>query len=314
MPPLTLSVILPNYNHAKYLPACLESLVKQTRQPDEIVILDDASTDNSLEIIEDYARRYPYIRIDRAEKNRGAVRNINAGVGLARSDYLYFCGADDIVLPNLFEKSLAMLESHPQAGLCFSDPASFTENENGQRQINENRLSLSAAPVYFSPDELARLARRKRVLISGMSVIKRSAVIEAGCFLPELKWHCDFFLNFTIAFRYGACYVPGYLNLWRVLDTGFFAGGLQKKGAQQEVVNELLRLLYSEKYRDVLERFQKSGAMAFAPLAMFTFFKDRKYRPFLTLPFLRHAAVTDVFWSLPLPIQKIIRKLRSKAG
>jgi glycosyltransferase involved in cell wall biosynthesis len=314
MPPLKLSVILPNYNHAKYLPACLDSLIKQTRQPDEIVILDDASTDNSLQIIEDYGRRYPVIRIDRAEKNRGAVGNINTGVGLARGEYLYFCAADDIVLPDLFEKSLGLLEQHPEAGLCFSDPASFTEDEKGKRTVNSNAMGLSPVPTYFSPDELVRLSRRRRVLISGMSIFKRSTVIEAGCFLPQLKWHCDFFLNFTIAFRHGACYIPGYLNLWRVTDSSFFSGGLKKKGAQREVVNDMLDLLHSEKYRDVLQHFQKSGAMAFAPLSMFTLLRDKKYRPFLTLPFLRHAAVTDIFWNLPPPVQKMIRNLRAKIG
>jgi len=59
----TLSVIMSNYNHSRFLPEALDAIVNQSRQPDEFIIIDDASTDNSVEIIQSYASRYPFIKL-----------------------------------------------------------------------------------------------------------------------------------------------------------------------------------------------------------------------------------------------------------
>ena len=307
----TLSIILPNYNHAKYLPECLGSLFQQSVQPLEIIIIDDASTDNSVSIIEDFARKHPTIRFYKNEQNRGVVFGMNRGVELARGEYVYFAGADDLVLPGLFEKSLRMLEEQKDAGLCCSDPASFVAEPGKEpTTINENRLRLSPGPACFTPDQIVRLARRKWLLITGMSVMKRSAIVEAGGFLPELKWHCDFFLVFSIAFRHGICYLPERLNMWRSTPGSYMATGLRNLREQRAVVERILDLLHTPKYSDVLPRFRESGVLAFAPRVTFTILANRKYWSFLNLALLKRAVPSDIFWTLPSWLQRIIRRLR----
>jgi hypothetical protein len=69
----TVTVLLCNYNHAFYLPDSLGGICTQTRPPDEVIVLDDGSTDNSLEIIEQFVQRYPFIRILKNERNRGLL-------------------------------------------------------------------------------------------------------------------------------------------------------------------------------------------------------------------------------------------------
>lgn len=315
MAPPTLSVILPNYNHAKFLPQCLESLLRQSVQPLEIVIIDDASTDNSVTLIEEFARKNAIIRFYQNERNQGVIFGMNKGVELARGEYVYFAGADDLVLPGLFEKSMRMLAEHKEAGLCCSDPASFVADHGKEpTTINENRLHLSSAPAFFTPDQIVDLARRKRALITGMSVMKRSAILEAGGFLKELKWHCDFFLVFSIALRRGVCYIPERLCMWRSTPGSYLASGLHNWREQRQVVEHILDLLHTPRYSDVLPRFRKSGVLAFTPRVTFTILANRKYWPFLNLALLKRAVPSDIFWTLPHSLQRIIRKLRGILG
>ncbi len=80
---MKLTAVLPNYNHAEYLPHALNALLAQTRPADELIVIDDASTDNSVAIIEGYLARHPNIRFVRNAGNLGTVSNINRGLEMA---------------------------------------------------------------------------------------------------------------------------------------------------------------------------------------------------------------------------------------
>src|SRR5262245_37337052 len=112
-----LSALIPNYNHARYLGECLDALLSQSRPPDEIIVVDDASTDDSFEVISGFARREKRIQAFRNERNLGTIGTLNRALSLARGVYCYGGATDDYVLPGMFENSLGLLERHPRAGL-----------------------------------------------------------------------------------------------------------------------------------------------------------------------------------------------------
>src|SRR5687768_4683791 len=114
------SVVMPNYNHGRYLARSLPAVLGQSLPPLEVIIIDDASTDNSADIIQDFARRYPLIRFHRQDRNQGVVAAMNLGLNLARGQYIYYAAADDEALPGLFEKSLTLLSRYPDASLSCS--------------------------------------------------------------------------------------------------------------------------------------------------------------------------------------------------
>lgn len=93
------SVIVPIYNSGKYLPSCIESITNQTYQNIEILLIDDGSKDNSLEICKDYARRDNRIKVLHQE-NQGVSAARNAGIELAEGTYLTFVDSDDELLEN----------------------------------------------------------------------------------------------------------------------------------------------------------------------------------------------------------------------
>lgn len=108
------SVIVPNYNYARYLPDRMESILNQTLQDFEVILLDDCSTDNSVEVMDRY-RNNPHVsQIVRNDHNSGSpFVQWEKGLALARGRYVWIAEADDLAEPHLLEREVAVMEHNP---------------------------------------------------------------------------------------------------------------------------------------------------------------------------------------------------------
>ena len=96
-----ISIAIATYNGAKYLPEQLDSLLAQSRLPDELIIVDDKSSDNTLNIIKDFQDRAPFkVIIEQNEKNLGYTQNFNKALEKTRGDLVFMCDQDDVWLPD----------------------------------------------------------------------------------------------------------------------------------------------------------------------------------------------------------------------
>lgn len=98
------SVIVPVYNSEKELRPCLDSLVEQTEKDIEIIVIDDGSTDKSIEIEEEYKNNYSNIKVYKNQVNLGQSETRNRGIQLAEGDYITFLDSDDYVNPEMYEE------------------------------------------------------------------------------------------------------------------------------------------------------------------------------------------------------------------
>lgn len=98
-----ISVIVPVYNSSEFLRTCLDSLVSQTLKDLEIIVIDDCSTDNSLSILNEYAQKYPQIRVFHNQQNIGQGATRNRGIKLSTGEYIGFVDSDDYINPRMFE-------------------------------------------------------------------------------------------------------------------------------------------------------------------------------------------------------------------
>jgi glycosyltransferase involved in cell wall biosynthesis len=105
----TLSIVMPVYNVAAYLPRCLESLAALNPPPDEIIVVDDGSTDDCPRILAEFAPRLPQMRVIRQE-NGGLSAARNTGLDAARGTYLAFVDSDDFVEPDAYAEAIATAE------------------------------------------------------------------------------------------------------------------------------------------------------------------------------------------------------------
>jgi anaerobic magnesium-protoporphyrin IX monomethyl ester cyclase len=253
-----ISVIMANYNHSRFLKESLDSIIAQTLVPYEVIVLDDCSTDNSIDIITEYVEKYPYIHLVINEKNMGNLYSSNRLIELAKGDYVAALGADDAWMPEYLQKSASILEKNPQAALCCTDPRFFYD-ETGH--VTDIKFGWSTEPRYFYPDEVAVLMQAGWYIESQSVIFKKTSLKNTEGFIPELKWHADWFLFHVMAFRDGICYVPEILAARRMVENSF-GRGCDDPTAKKEVLLECFKRLGSPSYRDIVPLFIKSNAFA----------------------------------------------------
>jgi len=113
------SVIVPNYNHARFLRKRVDSILQQTFQDFELILLDDCSTDDSRSILSSYAAD-PRVRIDFNDANSGSpFKQWNKGVHLARGEYVWIAESDDYADPRFLERLVAVLDADPQVAFAY---------------------------------------------------------------------------------------------------------------------------------------------------------------------------------------------------
>lgn len=214
-----LSLVLTNYNHAHYLPEALAALAAQTRPADEAIFIDDASTDDSVAILEKYLPRFKNAQIVRNPENRGVVPNMNVGLKMARGTVIHFAASDDRTYPTFFEKGMDLLAAHPAAGL-FSARSDILDEAGRCHGALATPIPLTE-PGYIAPTEAARLLLKDDGWFMGnASLFNRAALIEAGGFSEALHAFTDGYVSRLLALKRGACFSPEVLCAWRRVEGG----------------------------------------------------------------------------------------------
>ncbi|TGD82989.1 glycosyltransferase family 2 protein [Hymenobacter wooponensis] len=125
------TVVIPNYNHSKYLPQRIESVLNQTEEDLDILILDDCSTDNSRAVIDEYAQKDDRIRTIYNEQNSGSTfKQWNKGFAEARAPYIWIAESDDYADPRFLEVLTAKLDANPKIGIVYCMSTDVDENGN----------------------------------------------------------------------------------------------------------------------------------------------------------------------------------------
>lgn len=158
----TVSVIIPTYNRARYLPDALDSLIAQTVQPFEVIVVDDGSNDNTEQVVASYGDQVRYLR----QENAGPSAARNRGIRAARSRIVAFLDSDDAWLPHKLEKQLKCLAERPELGLIGT--GLFDCDENLENPIRQADLKLASS-------------EREEVLIRNIWPLT-SILIQCSCF------------------------------------------------------------------------------------------------------------------------------------
>jgi glycosyltransferase involved in cell wall biosynthesis len=219
---MSLSVIMTNYNHAVWLPRALTAVLRQDPPADEVIIVDDGSTDDSIAVIEAFQRRHPSIRLIRHDSNRGVVAAIETALAAASGEFLIGAAADDMVLPGLFAHAIGALRAHPQAALFCAEAVLIDRDDRilGFRPAAMPRCTSG----FISPQEVRRAFRHTDNWFLGMSVVyRRERLAEIGYFDHSLGPLTDSLANRLLAARHGFFFEAKVLCAWRLYPESFSA-------------------------------------------------------------------------------------------
>lgn len=201
-----ISVVVPTFNRANYLPECLDSIFAQTYPPFEVIVVDDESTDETEDVVRRYGSRVRYIY----QRNAGEAGARNTGMLAATGEWVAFLDSDDAWLPRKLELQVVALTRYSGAGACFC--------EDGQ--IDPKTLTIGA-PRILPPrarNELFRqLLERSLVGISTV-VMRRELIEETGLFDTSLKWGVDWDFMARLALRTDFVEVAHTLVFYRLHD------------------------------------------------------------------------------------------------
>jgi glycosyltransferase involved in cell wall biosynthesis len=142
---VNVSIVMANFNNGRYLVDFIESVMHSTVTPKELIIIDDGSTDNSLQILKKYIH-LPFLKLIEFEKNRGFCNALNAGIELASGDFILRVDPDDIILKNRIEAQVAFLEKHHDVDVVSSNVIYFDGN-TGKELITSN-FPVSHQAIY----------------------------------------------------------------------------------------------------------------------------------------------------------------------
>ncbi len=209
----SIAIVVPNYNHASFLSESLTSIASQTTAPDEVLIIDDASTDDSVRVITEFIASHPTWKLVRHDERLGVNVTQNEGIHQVQSDWILFLGADDELHPTYLAKVVDQLSRGPDAGLVCAcvELIGRTERNNLRPPIIP-----SAEPRYFPSEMYKRLLRSgDNYHIGTVTLYRRTALMAFGGFDPGLESLADGVLARQIALRYGFSFIPEVLGYWR---------------------------------------------------------------------------------------------------
>lgn len=255
----SISVVIPNYNQAHFLDRQVPAFLRQSRPPDEILVIDDGSTDDSVAHISALARKYPQVRLVVNEVNCGVINSVNRGIQEARGELLSMFGCDDVPLQGYLEQSAAMMEKHPQAAACVGNPLFWYEHADMAEEIE---VQWASSSTFFPPDEAARKLRVPMYIHTGGGLVRRSRLREIGGYDPALEAYADWFAWLTLIFRHGCCYIPSPFQLYCVRSSSYLATMGKDDYRIIKALRAAMRKVLFGECRDVMPEFVTSSAFS----------------------------------------------------
>lgn len=239
------SVIVASYNHAEFLVQRMESLIAQTYQNMEILVIDDCSTDNSVEVLQQY-KSHPKVRLVNREQNGGWVAVSNQGVDMSCGEFIIFANCDDSCNPHMIERLVEGMRVNATAGISYC--RSLMIDENGKvigddYSIREKAFRAKCYnDILLTQKEMSRFLLHSCVIPNlSAALFSRECFIFAGGFTSDYRVCSDWDLFFRAAAGYDVAYIAASLNEFRQHKTT-----IRSSTKERIIYEEIIRLLLGQ--------------------------------------------------------------------
>lgn len=255
--PGLVSVVVASYNHARFLERRMDSLIRQTYRALEVIVIDDRSTDNSVEVLQRYTTD-PRVRLVVRDQNGGWVAVSNQGVELARGEFLMFANCDDSCDPKLIECLVAAMRANPTAGIAYC--RSWLTDENDAILADDFIIRERAFRRRCETDTLIDGRTMAAFLMESCvipnlsaALFRRDVYLAAGMLSPSYRVVCDWNLFFRVVECADAFYIAEPLNNFRQHGTT-----IRSSTKHRAIYDEYFHLLLGELHLHEFSFYQRA--------------------------------------------------------
>jgi glycosyltransferase involved in cell wall biosynthesis len=207
------SIIVPSFNGASWLREALDSLLAQTYSNVEILLLDDASIDDTPAIAAEYEARIRYIR---QPQNMGIYDNVNVGIAQAKGELIATYHADDIYLPTMVEEQVAYLQTHPEVGAVFASDILVDAEAREYGRIKLPKEVRGEQPLPYPVVLNALLSYKNNFLVCPTAMVRASVHRNVGVYRQDkYRNTSDVEMWLRIARRYPIAVLEKHLMKYR---------------------------------------------------------------------------------------------------
>lgn len=223
------SIVITTYNGERFLREQLNSIVTQTYQPLEIIVVDDGSTDDTLNILNGYATNHENFTVIQNEKNLGYVKNFEKGFSLATGDYIAPCDQDDIWLTNKIEVLVNHIQDHAIV-YCDSEFIDGSGKSLHQKMSDTKTLTHFDNPLMYLEPGISAL---------GHAMLIKKEIVFAAMPFPTVLSH-DNWLGFVATLTSSVEFVDSVLVQYRRHETNL-TNALHKKDRKKNIPKKTRR-------------------------------------------------------------------------
>ena len=177
----TVTVVIPCYNYGHYVGTAVRSVLDQPGVDVDVILIDDASTDGSAEVVRQLAAADPRVRAILHRRNFGHIATYNEGLEQATGDYVVLLSADDALTPGALARAAALLETCPSVGLVYGNNEAFLD------ELPPVTQKIRSWTIWSGNEWIEKRCQSGRSCIASPEVVMRTAVQHAiGGYDPEL--------------------------------------------------------------------------------------------------------------------------------
>lgn len=226
---MLITIVVTSYNYQKYLKDTVNSILSQNFSEWEMIVVDDASSDSSVEILEEFAKNDNRIKLIKNEKNLGLCKSLQKGIKAASGEWIAFLESDDLWTENHLQKITEIIKKYPQTGLIFNDVEAFGDRDSvkgKQKYFDENRKFLKHKS--FPSNMFFDLGAVNRIPTFSCVCIKKEELLKCDFSAPIDKF-LDWWFYIHLARNNHFYYIPEKLTKWRLHRESYIKNKNKKK-------------------------------------------------------------------------------------
>lgn len=290
------SIIVASYNYEKYISETLVSLINQTYKNIEIIVIDDGSSDNSINIIKNYQKQDPRIKLitHPNNENKGLAFSVKTAIENASGEYIAFCESDDYFALDHIEKKIKYINKYPNADIIINKPLMFGDND----KIKE--LQNGFASLFYQLEKI----RKPKIYFYEMEFTWTFPTFSTVMVRKECFSYCDFnskptsaidiWLWKQITTKYKVGFVNEFLTYWRIHKDSLANTGERVPDLYWKNLNQILyKNKEFKKYIKLKHILRK--------IARFIFFQEVKNNFLITyilrIPFKKNIYINSNIWN-----------------